>query len=161
MSHGSTWGKKETKFLIEIWSDNIMKSQLEKTQKNGDTNVRHMSINIQYWDTQPMYNCNVKAKPTRSSVYYVAKTLTLVRTFRCESARSQCTTRWQQEISLVWQSSFDYHGVVATSPLSGHRIDGRLPDTALTSTHFASLRNSLSWGDDITQSPLPKWDTSS
>ncbi|XP_038584276.1 uncharacterized protein LOC119910011 [Micropterus salmoides] len=37
MSRGSTWGEEETKFLIEIWSDDIIKSQLEKTYKSADT----------------------------------------------------------------------------------------------------------------------------
>ena len=36
-SHGSPWGEEETEFLIEIWSDNVIKSKLEKTHKNTDT----------------------------------------------------------------------------------------------------------------------------
>lgn len=37
MSRGSTWGEEETRFLIEIWSEDIIISQLQKTHKNSDT----------------------------------------------------------------------------------------------------------------------------
>lgn len=37
MSHHSTGGEEETKFLIEIWSDNNIKSQLEEMYNNADT----------------------------------------------------------------------------------------------------------------------------
>lgn len=36
MSPGSTWGEEETKFLIEVCSYDVIKSQVEKT-KNADT----------------------------------------------------------------------------------------------------------------------------
>jgi len=37
MSRGTTWGEEETKYLIKIWSDDSIKSMLEKTHKNSET----------------------------------------------------------------------------------------------------------------------------
>uniref|UniRef100_A0A672GYZ3 Myb/SANT-like DNA-binding domain-containing protein n=1 Tax=Salarias fasciatus TaxID=181472 RepID=A0A672GYZ3_SALFA len=37
MSRGSTWGEEETKCLISIWSDDFVRSQLEKVHKNAET----------------------------------------------------------------------------------------------------------------------------
>ncbi len=37
MNRGSTWGDEEIRFLIEIWSDDYIKTQLERIHKNNET----------------------------------------------------------------------------------------------------------------------------
>lgn len=37
MSHSSTWEEEEAEFLTELWSNNIVKSQLEKVSNKNLT----------------------------------------------------------------------------------------------------------------------------
>lgn len=93
------------KLSVEIWSDDIIKSQLEKNVNTFQCHLKKLFIRSKlfihspvhsfkwrrrtatsdtYWDMQTSweamlislvcwYNCDVKAKPTRVSVYILAK----------------------------------------------------------------------------------------
>ncbi len=113
MSRGSTWGDEEIRFLIEIWSDDYIKTQLEKTHKNNETfnlfsermrergfnrtgeecHLKVKKLRQHYMRTRdasvsysPLFHLQCETKTNRTKCMQCNKIRTLVRTIRCEIA---------------------------------------------------------------------------
>ena len=66
MSRGSTWGEEEIRYLISIWSDENIKSQLENAHKNADIykkNYERMKERGYEWTAQKDNTPTSDARP--------------------------------------------------------------------------------------------------